>query len=208
MRVCATPTRAIPSWWTWSAVTSPSTAVTSDSAAHCFGSTDPDRAQFARELADAADEITPHELGVLLEAGWRERKTAAWLIAIAGRTEFRDRLGELLVASEVCFAGQGYCVAFATFGTSADADLLTAYLDRYLQRPDLDYDQPFVLGALLHLDSTRATERAARFIAPGGLWEQWTGNRSINPDGYRDIVERWCSFAAESSALRPAKPRN
>ncbi|HSA49816.1 MAG TPA: DUF6000 family protein, partial [Yinghuangia sp.] len=61
----------------------------------------PERAQFAQELADAAGEITPRELGVLLEAGWRERRTAAWLIAVAGRTEFRDRLGELLLDSEV-----------------------------------------------------------------------------------------------------------
>ncbi|MFE3206428.1 DUF6000 family protein [Embleya sp. NPDC059237] len=168
----------------------------------------PERAQFAQELAVVADEITPRELGVLLEAGWRERKNAAWLIAIAGRTEFRDRLGELLLASKMPFAGQGYCVALASFGTSADADLLTAYLDRYLQRPDLDYDQAFVLGALLHLDGSRATDRAARFIAPGGLWEQWNGNHSYNSDDYRSIVERWCSLAAESSALRPAEPRN
>jgi len=33
-------------------------------------------------------------------------------------------------------------------GTDADADLLAAYLDRYLCRPDLAYDRSIVMGAL------------------------------------------------------------
>lgn len=32
-------------------------------------------------------------------------------------------------------------MVLATFGTADDAALLTAYLDHYLARPDLDYDQ-------------------------------------------------------------------
>ncbi len=73
--------------------------------------------RLARSLADDAGAITSHELGVLLEGGWRERRTAAWLIAVSGRTEFRRRLGDLLLASEVCCAGSAYCVALAGFGT-------------------------------------------------------------------------------------------
>lgn len=129
----------------------------------------PELQQFTTALGHAADEISPHELGILLEGGWRERHTAAWLIAVAYRTEFRERLGELLLASEVCFAGRGYCVALATFGTPADADLLASYLDHYLRRPDLYYDQADALGALLHLDTKLHTDHAAQFLAPGGL---------------------------------------
>ncbi|MFF8262712.1 DUF6000 family protein [Streptomyces virginiae] len=36
---------------------------------------------------------------MLFEGGWRERRTASWLIAMAVRTEFRSRIGELLLAS-------------------------------------------------------------------------------------------------------------
>src|SRR5436190_24366454 len=57
-------------------------------------------------------------------------------MAVAGRTEFRDRLGELPLAGEGPYAGQAYCVALVTFGTSAEADLLVASLDHYLPRPD------------------------------------------------------------------------
>ncbi|MEU9283662.1 DUF6000 family protein [Streptomyces sp. NPDC048275] len=49
-----------------------------------------ERSAFVRDLAQAAYEITPAELGILFEGGWRERKTAAWLVAVAHRTEFRD----------------------------------------------------------------------------------------------------------------------
>ncbi|MEY9988582.1 hypothetical protein ABIE67_000614 [Streptomyces sp. V4I8] len=81
----------------------------------------PDRAKFTREFGEAAGDITPRELTVLLSGGWRERKTAAWLIVVARRTEFRERLGGLLLASQVCYAGTAYCVTFATFGAPADA---------------------------------------------------------------------------------------
>ncbi|MER6573492.1 DUF6000 family protein [Streptomyces sp. NPDC001093] len=100
-----------------------------------------DRVTFARKLGKAASQISLRELGILLDGGWRERKTAAWLIAVAGRREFRGRLGELLVASEGFYAGQAYCVMLAIFATPADADLLVAYFDRYLLCLDLDYDQ-------------------------------------------------------------------
>lgn len=166
--------------------------------------TEPERAKFTQELGEAAGDITPRELGILLEGTWRERKTAAWLIAVARRTEFRERLGEMLLASEVCFAGSAYCVTFATFATPADADLLAAYLDRYLRRPDLYYDQPAAMGALLHLDARLRTDRAARFLTADGLWHQWIDGpprkeHHSTPDSYRESISRFCVFADESA---------
>ncbi|MGW2872043.1 DUF6000 family protein [Kitasatospora sp. NPDC001225] len=160
----------------------------------------PERLVFARELVQAASEITPAELDVLFEGGWRERKTASWLVVVAGRTEFRSRIGELLMASEGPYAGAAYCVTLATFGESTDADLLCRYLDRYLLRPDLDYDQGFALGALLHLDATLGSERASGYLAEGGLWTQWTDappRRDRDPQAYRQVVDQLCSFANE-----------
>ncbi|MFG2954330.1 DUF6000 family protein [Streptomyces sp. NPDC048291] len=58
------------------------------------------RTNFLRKLGQAAGEISPRELDTLLDGGWRERKTAAWLVAVAGRSEFRDRLGELCAAAD------------------------------------------------------------------------------------------------------------
>jgi hypothetical protein len=71
-----------------------------------LGTTRRERAKFTRKLGEAAGEITPQELGILLDGGWRERKTAAWLIAVAGKTDYRERLGELLLASEGPYRGR------------------------------------------------------------------------------------------------------
>ncbi|MCG0286734.1 DUF6000 family protein [Streptomyces sp. PSAA01] len=93
--------------------------------------------------------------------GRRERRTAVWLVAVSRRTEFRERLGELLLASEVCCAGLAYCVALARFGTPRDADLLAAHLDRCLRRPDLAYDQTLAMGAFLFIDLNLGGDQAA-----------------------------------------------
>lgn len=133
-----------------------------------------DRAAFLRDLAEAARKITDTELEVLLgDGGWRERKTAAWFIAVTGRSRFRDKLGSLLLASEGPKAGRAYCMALTCLGTEADAAHLIAYLDRYLYRPDLNYDQPEALGALLCLDETLGTGHATRFVEPHGIWWQF-----------------------------------
>ncbi|RCG15674.1 hypothetical protein DTL70_30495 [Streptomyces diacarni] len=165
-----------------------------------LGMTGRRRTRFARKLGQAAGRITLRELSVLLEGGWRERQTAAWFIAITRKTEFRGRLGELLLDSEVCFAGQAYCVALAAFSTPADADLLTAYLDRYLRCPELDYDQGAALGALLLLDVRLGCDQATRFLAPGGLWQQWLDGPPSKsrdaPDSYRETIGELCVFAA------------
>nr|ANO42687.1 hypothetical protein A8713_036170 [Streptomyces sp. SAT1] len=161
-----------------------------------------ERAAFVRDLAQAAHEITPAELGILFEGGWRERKSAAWLVAVAHRTEFRDLIGRLLLASEGPYAGAAYCVALAEFGTAADADLLSSYLDHYLSRPDLAYDQAVVLGTLLHLDGTLGSEYATRFLAPGGPWDRWLEVRAVStvgPQYCRQIVHHLCAFVDETA---------
>ncbi|MFF4310770.1 DUF6000 family protein [Streptomyces sp. NPDC001507] len=166
-----------------------------------------DRTKFLRKLGQAAGEISPRELDTLFDRGWRERKTAAWLVAVAGRSEFRDRLGELLLASEGPYAGMAYCVALATFGTRADADLLVVYLDRYLRRPDLYYDQEAALGALLLLDAKLDADYAARFLAPDGLWQQWIDGPPSKegevPDSYREFIGKLCAFADEAAKQGP-----
>lgn len=57
------------------------------------------------------------------------------------RTQSREQLGELLVHSELVYAGQGYCFALARFGEERDAEILTAYLDRWLRETSCRYNQ-------------------------------------------------------------------
>ncbi|MFB9577823.1 DUF6000 family protein [Streptomyces yanii] len=168
----------------------------------------PEYDRFMRDLCEDAGLITADEIVTLLEGGWRERRTAAWLVAVSRRTEFRERLGELLLASEVCCAGLAYCVALASFETARDADLLAAYLDRYLCRPDLAYDQTVVMGALLFIDLNLKSDQASRFLGPGGLWQQWLQEASHmqpNPDPnpfFLSLIRRLCAFVDECAEAR------
>ncbi|WP_328544352.1 DUF6000 family protein [Streptomyces europaeiscabiei] len=160
------------------------------------------RRRFLRPLLLDAASITDADLNSLLSHGWRPRLTAAWLIGISRRTSYRARIGELLLDSEVMFAGSGYCFALARFGAPEDAEILTAYLNRYLPRTDLRYDQPVALGTLLHLDSRLGTARAAPFTAPDGLYQRWvdaviheSDRAAYAPDRERAAMARLCDFA-------------
>ena len=160
------------------------------------------RRRFLRPLLLDAASITDADLNSLLTHGWRPRLTAAWLIGISRRTSYRARVGELLLDSEVMFAGVGYCFALARFGAPEDAEILTAYLNRYLPRTDLRYDQPVALGALLHLDSRLGTAHAAPFTAADGPYQRWvdaviheSDHDAYAPDRERAAMTRLCDFA-------------
>ncbi|MEU6092736.1 DUF6000 family protein [Streptomyces sp. NPDC047085] len=153
---------------------------------------------FVHALAADARAVSDAELTTLFEGSWRERRTAAWLAAVSRRDHFRERLGALLLESEVCCAGGAYRVAPASFGTARDADLLAACLDRYLRRPDLAYDQPTAMGALAYTDSVLHGDRAGRLLQGGGLWR-------------RSRARPTCSAMTASpcvSACAPTAPRS
>ncbi|KOX02185.1 hypothetical protein ADL04_12970 [Streptomyces sp. NRRL B-3648] len=122
------------------------------------------------------------------------------MIGIDRRQRFRAHIGDLLLASEVCYSGSAYCFALTRFGTHADAEILTAYLDHYLPRTDLHYDQPAALGALLRLDALLGTH-TDRFTEPDGLWDEWVmGMRRLGYPSYTPAeLRRWtdlqCDFA-------------
>jgi hypothetical protein len=155
------------------------------------------RAPFLQQLAASARQASDHDLAMLLDSDWRCRLTASWLIALDRRQQFRQRIGELLLASENPYEGQGYCLALARFATAADADLLAAYLDTYLPQPDKRYDQHWALGALLHLDEQLAASRASRFLADGGLWQQWR-TTEMTPAHLHELIRQLCSAADQA----------
>jgi hypothetical protein len=133
-----------------------------------LGAPTDERQAFVEALAEAAAMATDRELNTLLDSEWRSRLTAAWLIACDRRTRFRPRLRDLFLASELVYAGQGYCVAFARFGESRDADILSEYLHRYLPQVESHFDQHWAIGALLTIDPARGQE----FLGPTGLWQR------------------------------------
>ncbi|MBB2747180.1 UNVERIFIED_ORG: hypothetical protein FHR35_007059 [Microbispora rosea subsp. rosea] len=105
------------------------------------------------------------------------------------RVHFRQTLGELLINSEVCYAGQGYCFALANFGRSHDAEILISYLPR----TECYYDQHWAIGALLHLDDRLGTHHADRFLTTG-LWQASAFSR-LDPAVYHQAISDLCDTA-------------
>ncbi|MEV8086643.1 DUF6000 family protein [Streptomyces nigra] len=159
-------------------------------------------------MNDAAA-ITDEELEALPAYECSSRLTAGWLIGVDRRERFRACNSDLLLASEVCYSGSAYCFALTCFAY-ADAEILTAYLDRYLPRTHLQYDQPATLGALLRLDALLGAHHADRFTEPDGFWDHWVkcvrrlGYPSHIPAEQRRWADLQCEFANGWSAVVPA----
>ncbi|MEV7549956.1 DUF6000 family protein [Amycolatopsis sp. NPDC089917] len=154
---------------------------------------DPERETFLTGLVEDARRITDEDLETLLDDGWRPRITAAWLIGVDRRTAWRERVRDLFLESGMVFAGQGYCFALARFGTIADAEILVSYLDQYLARPDLRYDQQWALAALHHIDADLRTAYTSRYLRPGGLWESWSAKNSTDLPFHKMYFDLLCS---------------
>jgi hypothetical protein len=128
------------------------------------------------DLAADARQVTDEDITRLLGQDWRAQLTAAWLAGLTRRTQHRDRIGELLLASKLVHAGKGFCFALTRFGTLQDARILVKYLDYYLAQPGLTYDQPWALAALMHLDGQLGTHEADRYL--GDTWPRWAAQQT------------------------------
>jgi hypothetical protein len=130
-----------------------------------------DGCEFNRKLAHAASAISDDQLNRLLgESEWRGRLCAAWFVGLSNRVQFVTLIGEKLLASEMVYAGQGYCVALGLLGGVQSVNALRAYLRHYLPIEGRFYDQDWALGALANIEGAAPTE----FLAPE-LWRDQKG---------------------------------
>jgi hypothetical protein len=163
--------------------------------------TQPDRGHFLHSMLTSARQITDDEIQSLLRFGWREQITGAFLAGMGRRSQFRDRIGELLLDSVSGYAGHGYTFALASFGSGDDAEILELYLEHWLAQTDCQYDQPWAIGALLHLDLELGTDYAGRFLGPDGPWQNWSTAIGIafDPHDYRRMIHEMCYIADYAS---------
>ncbi|HEY9104814.1 DUF6000 family protein [Chitinimonas sp.] len=128
-----------------------------------------------QHLAERRSEITDELIADLLaQFDWRPRIVAGYLVAVTQQHSFTEQIGRLLLRSDVCYAGRGYCVALASLNTDEASNYLERYLGYYLTRPELYFDQGEALAALLYLDEQNKTERAA---AHGAAWGNFTADK-------------------------------
>lgn len=103
---------------------------------------------------EITDDVIEKCLGNL---DWRTRQTGAFFAAITNKAEFIDIVGTHLLKSEVCYAGKVYCEVLASFNLPEGVEYLNQYLDYYLKRPELYFDQREAMEAILYLDGKNGT---------------------------------------------------
>lgn len=130
-------------------------------------------------FAAASRKMNPKIVAELLgDFDWRPRMAGAFFAAINYYQEFEEIIGPHLLRSEVCYAGSGYCLALATFSTERCKEFLMTYLEYYLGRKDLWFDQADAYCALEYLDKAAAERMLPK-------WKEFVADKSYL--GFRKI---------------------
>lgn len=140
---------------------------------------------FAKRIEEAACAISDDQIERLLgQEEWRGRLAAAWFVGLSKRSKFVRRIADLLISSEVTYAGQGYCIALGLIGNDECVDGLRSYLAKFLPLNGRFYDQDWALGALALITGSPPEE----FLDPA-LWV-FDQNLSMKPlEGVRRVNE-------------------
>ena len=121
--------------------------------------------------SDLNIEITRQLFG---DFNWRTRIVGAFFSAIENYIELEDIIGVHLLKSEVCYAGGGYCLALASFNTKNGIEYLKKYLNYYLTRKDLHFDQRVAMSALNWTDKLNGTNEMQSFLP---LYQEWVSDK-------------------------------
>ncbi|MDN5479807.1 MAG: DUF6000 family protein [Chryseobacterium sp.] len=127
------------------------------------------------DMKQLKDEITEEvTLALLGDFNWRTRTVGAYLSTIKNYENQIDIIGVHLLKSELCYAGDLYALVFAFYNNQKTIDYLNQYLDYYLQKPQLYFDQERVMEALVYLDGINGTNNYSKHLTQ---WEKMLQER-------------------------------
>ncbi|MGW5846549.1 DUF6000 family protein [Streptomyces sp. NPDC055254] len=154
--------------------------------------------KFGAAMRDDGRQASVSELEQLLGGDWREALTACWLIGFAQKSEFRDELHRLITEGDARRTGKGVAFALARFCQPSDAYALKQYLERSLSEPQNRGNQPWCLGALLHIERRLGAMASKDLLAPEGLWDRWSAAGFLeadDPSHWEREVADWIELA-------------
>jgi hypothetical protein len=132
-------------------------------------------------VADASLGIA-HALWSVKE--WRCNIMTSWWATVWGWPDAVPGVERLLIPSGLTYAGQGHCVALAGLSTPEAGRVLARYLDTYLPRPDLVYDQGWAISALSIVDENLGSSLAAERIP---MFDEWIAGRPHAPRALDEV---------------------
>lgn len=114
-------------------------------------------------------------LSLLGDFNWRTRLVGTYFAAVKNYSDLIDIIGTLLLKSEVCCVGHIYSLVLAFFNTDKCVQYLNDYLDYYLTKPNLYFDQVYVMGAVVYLDKVNGTSNGDKHLENwNALKKTWT----------------------------------
>lgn len=114
--------------------------------------------QWIAEIKAIKQEISPDiTLALLGDFNWRTRLVGSYFSALKGYEDQIDVIGTHFLKSEVCFVGSTYALVFAFYNKPNTIRYINDYLNYYLQKPELFFDQDAALNALVYLDRANGT---------------------------------------------------
>ena len=134
-----------------------------------------DNSEFFEDVTNIKNNINKEIVTNLLgDFNWRTRQTGAYFAAVKHYSDLIDIIGVHLLKSEVCYAGQIYVIALAYFNTEKSVYYLNKYLDFYLTKPELWFDQTGAMIALKYLDEVNHTNEIEKHLDP---WNKFLENK-------------------------------
>ena len=132
---------------------------------------DVDSSIFQNQFKLIKNELNEDIVRTLLgDFNWRTRKVGAIFTIVKNYSQFEEIIGNHLLKSEVCYAGRFYALALAYINTDSSVRFLKQYLEYYLTRHDLDFDQVIVMNALVYLDAKNNTKVHESLLS---LWHDY-----------------------------------
>lgn len=136
---------------------------------------------WVQKMIDLKPKIT--EKVILQNLGdfdWRTRSTGSYFAAIMEARNTEDIIGTHLLKSEVCFAGVQYAITLAAFNSKKSANYLNRYLEYYLTKPELYFDQSNVLQVLKYLDEINGTNHLSKHLSSFKMFLELQQELTIN----------------------------
>jgi hypothetical protein len=113
---------------------------------------------WVNEVKEIKREITPETVARLLgDFNWRTRLVGTYFAAVKGYGNFIEIIGTLLLKSELCCVGHMYVLALIFLDPEKSIAYFESYLDYYLRKPELYFDQEKVMEGLYFLDQQHQT---------------------------------------------------
>lgn len=141
---------------------------------------------------DKIKEVTPlitseDILKLLSDPHWMARRSGTFFVGLRDLTEFEEIIGNLLLKSELTYVGSDYCLTLTEFNSNTSVHYLKRYLDYYLTKKDLWYDQGDAMGALNFLDTINNTNNLEAYM---DVWNDFVSNKpNWNLDRSLDVFK-------------------